>query len=215
MRRDHEALDREQRAYGIERAAGADALDARRIPDIVRLVDIEPAAEEIIRLACAGVDVMTIEVVRLGVQLRAGRNTRRCEERDRDDLVAQNAEHRDRLAFPIGGAGVGRAVIGGVGLLRLPDAEEDAHIDGVAGVAQSHARDGEIVDCGAGVGIVGQELENFRILVLWNCVEVGACGADVVAQVVTASWMNAVPMALAVPLEPSVAPNTAGPPAAT
>ena len=58
-----------------------------------------------------------------------------------------------------------------VGLLRLPDAEEDANIACVLRIPQAHARNGKVVDWVAGSGVVGLQLQNGRVLILRHLVE--------------------------------------------
>ena len=75
-------------------AVGAHALDPLGVAQISRLVDVKPAAIEVICLPQEGDNVVTVEIVLLEMELLASRLPGLGEERDRDDLVALHAPAR-------------------------------------------------------------------------------------------------------------------------
>ena len=56
------------------------------------LIDVQTTAKEEIRLAWAGIDIVSIEVIHLQVKLLIGRYLRRRKERDSDNLSPVHQE---------------------------------------------------------------------------------------------------------------------------
>ena len=142
----HEGVERVEGA--VRDIGGISAHHPRRKPEIVWLIDVQPAAEIGVRLASEliGFDRLYVRRVWLLGQGCDDAHARASEEGYRDDLVPLNAEQRHLSRSALMRAVIRRCVVGRVGLLRRPQPEEHPHPVHILDVPVAHTRDAEVVN---------------------------------------------------------------------